>query len=448
VSLENYPSVTIQLPIFNEKYVIHRLLKHVVALDYPKEKLEIQILDDSNDETTEMVAHLVDGYCRDNYDIKHIKRNTRKGFKAGALQYGLEKARGEYFAIFDADFVPPSNFLKELLPEFDSANVGGVQARWGHLNAKDSFLTKAQSVGLDNHFAMEQRLRYNMNCFINFNGTCGIWYKQAIIDAGGWHDDTLAEDLDLSYRVQLRGWKIKYKENVIVPGEIPDNADSYRIQQNRWAKGTIQVARKLLLRVLKSSESALTKYEAFVHLTCHINFLAMLGLAIFSLPIVYFKVEGIVSNSYYIFASFFAVGALGYPFTYFLSQRVSYHKYYHRIPYIIGVIAYSMGLSISNSKAIIEGWFHKKHIFTRTPKTGGTKNTYRGEFRSLVPIFEIILGIYLSIGLIYVIINLQIILVPFLFFYSFGFLSLGFSSIKREFLALRPQEVLCSRENS
>jgi cellulose synthase/poly-beta-1,6-N-acetylglucosamine synthase-like glycosyltransferase len=446
--LTTLPNVTIQLPIYNEKYVIRRLLKCITSMDYPTKNLEIQVIDDSDDNTTSIVAKLVKQYQKDNYDIKHIRRGSRAGFKAGALQYGLERAKGDYIAIFDADFVPPPNFLKELLPEFGERNIGGVQARWGHLNSDYSFLTKSQAIGLDNHFLMEQRLRSQANWFINFNGTCGLWLKRAIIDAGGWHDDTLAEDLDLSYRVQLRGWIIKFRDDVVVPGELPHNAYSYRIQQNRWAKGTIQVARKLLIRVLKSPLKPIAKYEAFVHLTCHINFVAMLGLAVFSLPIVYFKIEGMVPDSYYIFLSFFTVSAFGYPFVYYLSQRQAYRDYYRKIPYIIGVVAYSMGLSISNTNAIIEGWFHKKHVFTRTPKYGDSKKTYRPETKSIIPFLEVLLGIYVLVNLIYVIANLQIILIPFLFLYSLGFLSLGLSSIRDDILSLRTQEVLCSRENS
>jgi cellulose synthase/poly-beta-1,6-N-acetylglucosamine synthase-like glycosyltransferase len=446
--LKILPNVTIQLPIYNEKYVIRRLLNCITSMDYPRDKLEIQVLDDSDDETTSIVADLVKQYQKDNYDIKHIRRGSRAGFKAGALQYGLERAKGDYIAIFDADFVPPPDFLTELLPEFRDRNVGGVQARWGHLNDSYSFLTRAQAIGLDNHFLMEQRLRSQANWFINFNGTCGLWLKHAIIDSGGWHDDTLAEDLDLSYRVQLKGWIIKFRGDFVVPGELPQSAYSYRIQQNRWAKGTIQVARKLLPQVLKSTLKPMAKYEAFVHLTCHVNFFAMLGLAVFSIPIVYFKIEGLVSDSYFIFLSLFTVSAFGYPFVYYLSQRQAYQDYYRKIPYIVGVIAYSMGLSISNTKAIIEGWFNKKHVFTRTPKSGGSKKNYRVEAKSIIPFLEILLGIYVFAGLVYVIINLQIILVPFLLLYSFGFLSLGFSSIKDDILNLRAQEVLCSRENS
>lgn len=446
--LDSFPNVTIQLPIYNEKYVVQRLLKSILRMDYPKEKMEIQILDDSDDETIVIAANLAKQYRQEGYDIKHLRRGSRKEFKAGALQYGLVRAKGEYTAIFDADFVPPPDFLKKLLPEFALTEVAGVQARWGHLNPDESLLTKSQAISLDNHFVIEQQLRTQANCFINFNGTCGIWRKSAILDAGGWQGDTLAEDLDLSYRVQLRGWKIKYRVDYIVPGELPQTVDSFRIQQNRWAKGTCQVACKLLPEVLKSNLKPVAKYEAFVHLTCHINFLVMLLLAIFSLPIVYLKVEKIVPDAYYIFASFFTIGAFGYPLLYYISQRESYSDYKQKIPYIIGVIAYSMGLSVSNAKAVIDVLLKKKNNFTRTPKSGGAKQTYRLETKSFIPFIEVMLGLYVFISLLYVIINFQLVLIPFLFFYSFGFLSMGLSSIKEGILSVKPQEVLCSRENS
>ena len=446
--LVEYPHVTIQLPVYNEKYVINRLLKSVVEIDYPKSKLEIQVLDDSNDETTEIAARLVSEYRKLRFDIHHIRRGSRNGYKAGALQYGLVRAKGKYIAIFDADFVPSPSFLKELLPEFDSSIIAGVQSRWAHLNHDDSLLTRAQAIGLDNHFAMEQRLRFNAGLFINFNGTCGIWRKDAIIDAGGWHSDTLAEDLDLSYRVQLKGWKIKFREDFSVLGELPASAESYKIQQNRWAKGTIQVARKLLTQVLRAKIGKLAKYEAFVHLTCHVNFLALLGLALFSPVIVYFKVENLVANGYFIFASFFTIGAVGYPYLYFLSQRELYPDYRRRAPFIVGVIAYSMGLSVSNSLALVEGWLNRKNVFRRTPKSGGEVRGYRVDSKSIVPFVEILIGVYVFTALVYVTVNLQLILIPFLLFYSYGFLSLGFLSIKDKIVPLEPQEVLCSRESS
>lgn len=446
--LVKHPNVTIQLPIYNEKYVVHRLLKSVTEIEYPKCRLEIQVLDDSDDETSDIAARLVSEYRKQHFNIHHIRRGSREGYKAGALQYGLSIASGEFIAIFDADFVPSPNFLMELLPEFDSPIVAGVQSRWAHLNHDDSLLTRAQAIGLDNHFAMEQRLRFNAGFFINFNGTCGIWRREAIADAGGWHSDTLAEDLDLSYRVQLKGWKMKFRDDFSVLGELPASAESFKIQQNRWAKGTIQVARKLLGKVLRANIGRVAKYEAFVHLTCHINFLALLGLALFSPVIVYFKVENIVANGYFIFASFFTIGALGYPVLYFLSQRELYPDYRRRIPFIAGVIAYSMGLSVSNSRALFEGWLNRKNVFRRTPKSGGESKGYRVDSKSIIPYIEILIGIYVFTALVYVIVNLQLILIPFLLFYSYGFLSLGFLSIKDKVVALEPQEVLCSRESS
>ncbi len=446
--LVKYPMVTVQLPVYNEKYVVHRLIKSITELDYPKSKLQIQILDDSNDETTEIIARLAQGYRKRRFNIHQVRRGSREGYKAGALQHGLASAKGDFIAIFDADFVPSPNFLKELLPEFDSPVIAGVQSRWAHLNHDYSLLTRAQAIGLDNHFAMEQRLRYNAGFFINFNGTCGIWRKNAILDAGGWHSDTLAEDLDLSYRVQLRGWKIRFRDDFSVLGELPASAESFKIQQNRWAKGTIQVARKLLSQVMRAKMSKLAKYEAFVHLTCHINFLALLGLALFSPLIVYFKVENIVASGYFIFASVFTIGAVGYPYLYFLSQRELYPDYRRRIPFIASVIAYSMGLSVSNSLAIFEGWFNRRNVFCRTPKCGGEAGGYKVDSKTIVPVIEILIGAYVLSALVYVVVHAQLILIPFLFFYSFGFLSLGFMSVKDKIFALEPQEVLCSRESS
>lgn len=446
--LTRLPRVTIQLPIYNERYVVNRLLEAVTSIDYPKDLLEVQVLDDSNDVTTDIVRDLVVAYRQKGFDLHHIRRGTRAGYKAGALQYGLERARGEYLAIFDADFVPPANFLKALLPEFEDRKIGGVQARWGHLNHDHSLLTRSQAIGLDNHFVMEQGLRSQLDCFINFNGTCGLWSRAAIIDAGGWHGDTLAEDLDLSYRVQLKGWFIKYRGDIVVEGELPARAYSFRVQQNRWAKGTIQVARKLLLRILTAPHAALTKYEAFIHLTCHVNFIAMLGLALFSLPVVFLKVEGVVSGAYYLTISFFTIGVFGYPILYVLSQKETYPDYWHRIPYVLGVIAYSMGLSVSNSVSIVEGWFHRKHVFTRTPKSGGKGQRYHPEKITIVPLIEIVLGLYMLVSLVYVIANLQLILIPFLSLYAYGFLSMGLSTVRDELRVARPQEALCSRENS
>ncbi len=434
---DKLPVVTFQLPIYNEKFVVRRLIESCCAIKYPRDKFEIQILDDSDDETVLIVANLVRKYQGLGINIHHIRRGSRAGFKAGALQYGLESARGEFIAIFDADFVIPEDFLLRLIDEFDNPRVASVQARWGHLNSTYSFFTMAQAISLDGHFVVEQNIRSQAKYFINFNGTCGIWRKAAIIDAGGWQADTLAEDLDLSYRAQIKNWQIVFRPDVAVEGEIPVDADSYRTQQNRWAKGTIQVARKLLPRILKADLPLLVKYEATVHLTCHLIYPALLTVALLTLPIIFFKIELIVPPSYYLFASFFGLGIFGYPILYCLSQKELYKNWPKNITRIPFIIALCTGISLSNTKAVFEGFSRKKFVFTRTPKFGidlkdkrnFNKNSYSFN-TSFIPYVEIICGLYLFFSFLYVLVNEQLILAPFLFLYAYGFLYLGFSSTR------------------
>ena len=253
-SLEEFPHVTVQLPIYNEKYVIERLIDAVAAFDYPKDKLEIQVLDDSNDETIEIVAKKVASYQKAGIDIQQVQRPERKGFKAGALQYGMEHAKGEFIAIFDADFLPPKDFLKSTLTSFNDPKVGMVQTRWGHLNQDYSLLTRVQAFGLNAHFTIEQKGRLNAGSFINFNGTGGVWRKTCIVDAGGWHHDTLTEDLDLSYRAQLKDWKFDYLEDVLSPAELPVLMPAVKSQQYRWNKGAAETARKNLGKIWEKGQ--------------------------------------------------------------------------------------------------------------------------------------------------------------------------------------------------
>ena len=249
---ESMPKVTTQLPIYNEKHVVARLIDSVVNIEYPKELHEIQVLDDSNDETREIVAEMVNKYKAEGYNIKQIIRTERVGFKAGALNVGLKEAEGEFLSIFDADFVPDSDFLYKTIPFFyERENVALVQTRWGHINKNYSLLTIAQSLGMDGHFIIEQSARTWNGLYMNFNGTAGVWRKEAITDAGGWHYDTLTEDLDLSYRAQLKGWKTKFLFDVVTPSELPVDINAYKSQQHRWAKGSIQTAKKVLPIVLR-----------------------------------------------------------------------------------------------------------------------------------------------------------------------------------------------------
>lgn len=436
-SADELPFVTFQLPIYNEKYVVRRSVESCCAVNYPKNKYEIQILDDSDDETVAIVANLVRKYRAEGINIHHVRRSSRTGFKAGALEYGLKSAQGEFLAIFDADFVVPRNFLVDLIDEFDNPRVGVAQGRWGHINSDYSFFTLAQAISLDGHFMIEQSTRSQASYFINFNGTCGIWRKATVIDAGGWHSDTLAEDLDLSYRTQIRRWQIVFRPDVAVQGELPVDVDSYRNQQNRWAKGTIQVAKKILPKILKSNLPVMVKYEAFVHLTCHIIYPALFIMALLSLPIVFLKVEMIVPASYFLFASFFGVGIFGYPILYVLSQRELYPHWRKNIARIPVIIALCSGVSLSNARAVAEGLFSKKFVFTRTPKygsneknNGGIDKPYSCLGTSTLPYFEVLCGLYLFFTTFYALINEQLILVPFLFLYACGFLYLGFSSMK------------------
>ncbi|MBI3014937.1 MAG: glycosyltransferase [Candidatus Tectomicrobia bacterium] len=279
------PRVTVQLPVYNERYVIGRLLKAVCALDYPRDRLEIQVLDDSTDDTVEIVRRLVRGYQEEGLSIAHIRRAGRQGFKAGALRNGMETARGEFMAIFDADFVPPPDFLRKTIPYFCNPRVGMVQVRWGHMNPDDSLLTRAQSIGIDGHFSIEQGARAWSGLFLNFNGTAGIWRRQAILEAGGWQADTLTEDMDLSYRAQLAGWQLKYMMHVSCPAELPRQVSAFKSQQFRWDKGSIQPARKLIPAILKARCSRFAKYQAILHLTHYLIHPLMVATVFLSLPL-------------------------------------------------------------------------------------------------------------------------------------------------------------------
>ncbi len=283
------PVVTVQLPIYNEMYVVNRLIESILAMDYPRHLLEIQVLDDSTDETSEIAELAVLRHAEQGFDIKYIHRVDRTGYKAGALDAGLKVARGEFVAIFDADFVAPADFLRRTVPQFADPKVGMVQARWGHINRDYSLLTRVQAILLDGHFVLEHGSRNRAGCFFNFNGTAGIWRTNVIADAGGWQHDTLTEDLDLSYRAQLRGWKFVFLQDLVSPAEVPVEMNAFKSQQHRWAKGSIQTCRKLLPRILQSDLPLLVKAEAFFHLTANFNYLLMVLLSLLMFPSMYVR---------------------------------------------------------------------------------------------------------------------------------------------------------------
>ncbi|MBV6644466.1 MAG: glycosyltransferase family 2 protein [Cyclobacteriaceae bacterium] len=407
-ALKIFPHVTVQLPIYNEKYVVERLLEAIASFDYPKDKLEIQILDDSTDETVDIISKKVQELKRDGLDIQHIQRDIRVGFKAGALQYGLECSKGEFLAIFDADFLPEKDFLLATLPHFVSEHTGMVQTKWGHINQDYSVLTKMQAFGLNAHFTIEQKGRLAAGSFINFNGTGGVWRKSCIQDAGGWHHDTLTEDLDLSYRAQLKGWKFEYLEEVTSPAELPVVIPAIKSQQYRWNKGAAETARKNLGKIIRSGLNVPHKIRAALHLLNSSVFLFLLVSAILSIPMLYIKENNPALSLLFDLGSIFLVGFLAMSIFYWMSAKASNPHFTLRYyaGHFIMFLAFSMGLALHNSIAIIEGYLGIKTPFIRTPKFNITKksdswkgNQYLKSSVSLSTILEGLLTAYFIFGI-------------------------------------------------
>jgi cellulose synthase/poly-beta-1,6-N-acetylglucosamine synthase-like glycosyltransferase len=437
--VQDPPPVTVQLPVYNERYVIRRLLKAVCALDYPRDRLEIQVLDDSTDDTVEITSRLVSTYREQGLPVVHIRRNSRQGFKAGALKEGMERARGQFMAIFDADFVPPPDFLRKTVPYFLNPKVGMVQVRWGHTNPDFSLLTRAQSVGIDGHFSIEQGARAWSGLFLNFNGTAGIWRRQAILDAGGWQADTLTEDMDLSYRAQLAGWQLKYILEVSCPAELPAQVASFKSQQFRWAKGSIQTARKVIPAVLKSQFSWFAKYQAILHLTHYLIHPLMVATILLSFPLI--QLHNHHPRPWMLVTAFllFAFATFGPSSLYVASQRILYPDWRSRIRWIPLLTLIGTGIALNNSRAVLEGLFLSGGNFIRTPKFGVQT---RGQLRdkqwayrlkvNLLPFLELALAIYALFALGNALTSRGIWISPFLFIYTCGFFYIsikGFSEL-------------------
>lgn len=432
------PVVTVQLPIFNEYYVVERLILSVCAIEYPKEKLEVQVLDDSTDETVDIVAALVRDYQLLGYDIKHIRRPNRSGFKAGALKAGLETARGEFIAIFDADFVPNKDFLIRTVPHFFAdEGIGLVQTRWEHLNSEYSLLTRTQAMALDGHFVMEQDVRNKVGYFINFNGTGGIWRKKAILDAGNWQSDTLTEDLDLSYRAQLKGWKFKYLNDVTSPAELPSEVGALKSQQFRWTKGAIETARKMLPEVWKAKIPLRVKIHSTFHLTNNIVFPFILLAGLLNVPLMFIKHRG-GHEAYFAMMSIFVVAFIGSFLFYLLSQKAVYPDWRRRLLLFPLFMAGSMGFAVNNSRAVFEGLLRKKSEFIRTPKYRIQEKTDSWREKKYAPLklhwvvlVEILLAVYCFFGVISSLYYLEIAAVPFQLLYFLGFAFVSALSIKQ-----------------
>jgi cellulose synthase/poly-beta-1,6-N-acetylglucosamine synthase-like glycosyltransferase len=436
--LKALPRVTIQLPIFNEMYVVERLVESVCRIDYPRELLEIQVLDDSTDETCGIARACVERQRQKGHDIVYIHRTNRQGFKAGALENGLKLARGQYVAVFDADFVPSPDFLLRTVPFFADDKVGMVQVRWGHLNRDFSILTQAQSIFLDGHFIIEHTARNRSGCFFNFNGTAGIWRRDTISDAGGWQHDTLTEDLDLSYRAQLKGWRFVFLPEVISPAEVPVDMNAFKSQQHRWAKGSIQTAKKLLPTILKSDLPLAVKREAFFHLTNNMAYLLMVLLSVLMPISMVVRFQHGLYGTLFLDLPFFITATASVCVFYVAAQREMGVKGWARVKYLPFLMSLGIGLAINNAKAVLEALLNQQSGFARTPKTGAegkkvvaVKKTYRGS-KTLMPVVELLFAAYFT-GALWFAIDARIYTsVPFIILFQAGFLYVGMSSLLQD----------------
>ncbi|HUU49126.1 MAG TPA: cellulose synthase family protein [Nitrosopumilaceae archaeon] len=429
------PSVTIQLPIYNEKYVAKRLVDAVCALDYPKDKMKIMVLDDSDDDTVDLLADAVNDYKKKGFQIDHIRRGTRKGYKAGALKHAMLTTDSEFVAIFDADFIPPEWFLKRAIPHFSKPDIGLIQCRWGHVNENYSSITRAQALSLDFHFLIEQKAKSNSHLFMNFNGTAGIWKRSCIEDAGGWHTATLVEDLDLSYRAQMKGWKCVFLPDIVVDAELPVQMNAAKRQQFRWAKGSIQCAIKLLGGIaIKRKVSIEAKIQAFIQLTRHIVYPLML-IQFLALPIL---LAGDI-NLYVVsfipaltIATYLAMG----PGAYLMIIQKMYNKSWKSKAKILpSLLVYNAGMSVNNTVAVFDAVFGRKNEFLRTPKYGiiNKQDNWRDKAYNLpftkTTLLEIFFGVYGIMGILISIFSNNPIFVPIIGLQTVGFFFIAFMSV-------------------
>jgi len=431
------PAVTTQIPLYNEANVAERIIRAAAGMEYPKSKHDIQILDDSTDETIKEVDRVVKELQDKGYNISVSRRSIRTGFKAGALREGMAQAKGEYIAIFDSDFVPPSDYLKRVVPILHGqANLGFVQARWGHLNSRHSLLTRSQTLGIDGHFMIEQCARAYNKLFLNFNGTAGIWRKQAILDAGNWQDDTLTEDMDLSYRCQLAGWEATYMPDVIVPAELPESYAAFKNQQFRWAKGSIQTAIKLLPAVMRSRASFVAKLQSFLHMTHYAIHPMMSLMALLALPIL-LSVEISIPLWLTIVMGLGIVLAMLGPSSMYLVSQVFQGKEHARCTFFLPIlVCIGVGIALSNTRAVIEAVLGINSGFVRTPKKGSLLKQYMPKV-GILPVIEIIFGAYCAYSMFIYMHAGKYLVGPFLFIYAVGFIWVGWCSLSE--LNLRPR---------
>ena len=436
------PRVTIQLPIYNEQFVIDRLLASVCALDYPKDRLQIQLLDDSTDETEEAARAIVARYTAAGAPVEYIHRTNRYGYKAGALDNGLHSATGELIAIFDADFAPPRDWLMQVVHHFAGPDgemdpsVGLVQTRWTHLNREYSFLTEVEAILLDGHFVIEHGARARSGVFFNFNGTAGVWRRAAIEEAGGWQHDTLTEDTDLSYRAQLRGWRFKYLPDVECPAELPIEMTAFKTQQARWAKGLIQTAKKVLPRVLESDQPFHVKMEAIYHLTANISYPFMVVLSVLLMPAMIIRFyQGWLQMALVDFP-LFLMSTVSISIFYLVSQQQLFPgRWYKTFLYLPFLVALGIGLTVTNTRAVMEALFGIKSSFKRTPKYSVQKRGEKSQaakYRKrlgIVPWIELLIGGYFLLTVLYAWDNANYFTIPFLLLFVVGYWYTGLMSL-------------------
>jgi cellulose synthase/poly-beta-1,6-N-acetylglucosamine synthase-like glycosyltransferase len=439
-----WPAVTVQLPIYNERYVIERLIETVAQFDYPRQLLDIQVLDDSTDQTQQVARACVERHRALGVPIRYLHRHNREGFKAGALQQGLKTATGEFVAIFDADFIPPADFLRRTVPYFSDPQIAMVQTRWSYVNRNYSKLTEVEAILLDGHFAIEHSSRFRSGLFFNFNGTAGIWRRTSIEDAGGWQHDTLTEDTDLSYRAQLRGWKFLYLPEIDCPSELPVEMNAFKTQQARWAKGLMQTAKKILPQVMRSEASPKAKVEAFFHLTANISYPLMVFLSIILLPAMIVRFYQGWFQVLLIDLPLFLASTCSISSFYLCAQRAFYPKTWKRtFWYLPFVMAVGIGLAVKNAVAVMEAILGVKSEFVRTPKykveAGGkgsvdlAKKKYHKR-AGWMPWVEVVLGIYFAGAVAYSIQNANYLTVPFLLLFVWGYLYTGVMSLAQTYV--------------
>src|SRR5437660_9622679 len=433
---EDLPRVTVQLPMFNEQFVAERLIESVCKLKYPREKLDIQVLDDSTDETVEVVRNLVERYAALGHPITYHHRANREGYKAGALAEGMKTSKGEFIAIFDADFTPAEDFLLKVIHHFTDPKIAMVQTRWTHINRNYSFLTEVEAILLDGHFVLEHSGRARSGVFFNFNGTAGLWRRQAIEEAGGWEHDTLTEDTDLSYRAQLKGWRFVYLQDVECPAELPVEMTAFKTQQARWAKGLVQTAKKILPEVLKSDSPFHVKLEAWYHLTANLSYPLMVVLSVLLLPAMIIRFYQGWFQMLYIDLPLFLASTFSISSFYLVSQKELFPGKWHRaVLYLPFLMALGIGLTITNTRAVLEALLGKQSAFARTPK-------YRVESRKdkvgtpkyrrrlgWVSWLELLIGSYFALTVFYAMDNQNFITVPFLILFVVGYWYTGLMSL-------------------